>query len=87
MEGHKRRLSAGNRKLELANQRLISGRLELTAVAQYEAMIQSLQWKDLRSLWEKIEERNTPGWDSGKAFEYLILRAFQLDEAEVRYSY
>jgi Restriction endonuclease len=59
----------------------------LTAAAIYEAMIQSLQWQDLRSLWQQIGTRNTPGWDSGKAFEYLVLRAFQLDGAEVRYSY
>lgn len=59
----------------------------MTAAAKYEAMIQSLQWKDLRSLWGSIENRNTPGWDSGKAFEYLVLRAFQLDGAEVKYSY
>jgi Restriction endonuclease len=61
--------------------------LKLTAAAQYEAKIQSLQWKGLRSLWKKIEKRNTPGWDAGKAFEYLVIRAFQLDGAEVRYSY
>jgi hypothetical protein len=61
--------------------------LELTASAKYEAMAQSLQWKDLRSLWESIENRSTPGWDAGKAFEYLILRAFQLDGADVKYSY
>lgn len=59
----------------------------MTAAAKYEAMIQSLQWKDLRSLWKSIENRNTPGWASGKAFEYLVLRAFQLDGAEVKYSY
>jgi hypothetical protein len=61
--------------------------LALAAAAEYEAMIQSLQWRDLRSLWESIENRNTPGWDSGKAFEYLVLRAFQLDGADVKYSY
>jgi hypothetical protein len=59
----------------------------LTSAAQYETKIRSLQWKGLRSLWKKIEKRNTPGWDAGKAFEYLVLRAFQLDNAEVRYSY
>jgi Restriction endonuclease len=65
----------------------VRGGLELTAAAKYEAMIQSLQWDGLRSLWQEIEQRSTPGWDSGKAFEYLVLRAFQLDGAEVRYSY
>jgi hypothetical protein len=59
----------------------------LAAEAKYKAMAQSLQWKDLRELLESIENRNTPGWDAGKAFEYLIVRAFQLDGAEVKYSY
>ena len=63
------------------------GELNLTTAAQYEVMIQSLQWKGLRSLWKKIEKRNTSGWDAGKAFEYLIIRAFELDGAAVRYSY
>ncbi len=59
----------------------------MTAAAQYETKIQLLQWKELRSLWKKIEKRNTPGWDAGKAFEYLVVRAFQLDSAKVRYPY
>ncbi len=59
----------------------------MATAAQYEASIQALQWKGLRSLWKKIERRNTPEWDAGKAFEYLVIRAFQLDGAEVRYSY
>ncbi len=59
----------------------------MTGAAQYESIIQSLQWDGLRSLWDNIETRNTPGWDAGKAFEYLILRAFQLDGAKVRWPY
>jgi hypothetical protein len=50
-------------------------------------MIQSLQWSGLRALWQEIGQRNTQVWDSGKAFEYLVLRAFELDGADVRYSY
>jgi hypothetical protein len=38
-------------------------------------------------LWQHIQAGNTPDWDSGKAFEYLILRAFELEGAEVRYPY
>ncbi len=59
----------------------------MTGAAQCEAMIQSLQWEDLRALWERIENRNTPEWGLGKAFEYLVIRAFQLDGADVKYSY
>jgi len=47
-------------------------------------MIKSLQWDGLRSLWDNIEARNPIGWDSGKAFEYLVIRAFELDGAEVK---
>ena len=54
---------------------------------QYEEKIQALQWDGLRSLWTQLNQRNTPGWDAGKAFEYLVLRAFELDGADVRYPY
>jgi hypothetical protein len=46
-----------------------------------------MEWGELRSLWDSIERRNTPNWDVGKAFEYLVIRAFELDGAEVRYPY
>jgi hypothetical protein len=59
----------------------------LVAAKDYERMIQSLQWDELRTLWDNIENRSTPGWDAGKAFEYLVLRAFQLDGAQVRWPY
>ena len=59
----------------------------MTKEAKYENMINSLQWDGLRSLWKGIEERQTPAWDAGKAFEYLVLRAFQLDGAEVKFPY
>lgn len=44
-------------------------------------------WTDLSDLWEGISARDTPDWEPGKAFEYLVLRAFELDGAEVRYPY
>jgi hypothetical protein len=59
----------------------------LVASKDYERMIQSLQWDGLRTLWDNIENRSTPGWDAGQAFEYLVLRAFQLDGAEVKWPY
>jgi hypothetical protein len=52
-----------------------------------EAKIQTLDWAGLRDLWVKIQAGDTPDWDAGKAFEYLILRAFQLDGAVVRWPY
>jgi hypothetical protein len=52
-----------------------------------EAKIRALDWAGLRDLWGKIQAGDTPDWDPGKAFEYLILRAFQLDGAKVRWPY
>lgn len=34
-----------------------------------------------------IEAGNTPGWEPGKALEYFVLRAFQLEEAQVTFPY
>ncbi len=55
--------------------------------AEYEARIQTFGWDELLDLWKAIERRDTPDWDLGRAFEYLVLRAFQLDGAEVRWPY
>lgn len=54
---------------------------------QYEAMIRRLDWVGLRGLWGQIKFGDTPGWDPGKAFEYLVLRAFELDGAGVRWPF
>jgi hypothetical protein len=54
---------------------------------EYEARIRRLRWPGLQKLWEAIKQRDTPGWDAGKAFEYLILRTFELDGAQVRWPY
>jgi hypothetical protein len=59
----------------------------LSTAQKYESLIQSLQWDGLRALWDSIETRNTPEWEQGKAFEYLVLRAFQLDGADVTWPY
>ena len=53
----------------------------------YEEAIQRLDWGGLRSLWDSIGRRETPGWEDGKALEYLVLRTFQLDGARVRWPY
>lgn len=55
--------------------------------AEYEARVNTLDWDGLQTLWEAIERRDTPDWEPGRAFEYLVLRAFQLDGAQVRWPY
>lgn len=46
-----------------------------------------LGWSDLRDLWQRILLGTADEWPSGKAFEYLVLRAFELDGAVVRWPY
>jgi hypothetical protein len=52
-----------------------------------EKKISKYNWDKLLTLWEAIKVSKTRGWQLGKAFEYLVIRAFQLDGAEVRYPY
>ena len=52
-----------------------------------EAHAKEMGWPELRSLWNRIKGRDTPDWPPGKAFEYLVLRAFNLDGADVRWPY
>ena len=55
--------------------------------SEYQQTIQSYGWARLKELWQQIENRNTVGWELGKAFEYLIVRLFELDGAIVKYPY
>jgi len=43
--------------------------------------------EELKVLWQDIQNKNTPDWGAGKALEYFLLRAFELEEAEVSYPY
>ncbi|MCB0594595.1 MAG: restriction endonuclease [Lewinellaceae bacterium] len=54
---------------------------------KYKQRIASFDWEQLNGLWQNIGERETPDWGSGKAFEYLILRSFELSGSEVVYPF
>jgi hypothetical protein len=44
--------------------------------------------KDLVALWEKIREREKiQDWADGRTLEYIVMRAFQLDGARIRWPY
>lgn len=49
------------------------------------AKVQLLDRSELCDLWSSIKRRDTEekGWQKGLAFEYLILRAFQLEGADI----
>ena len=59
----------------------------MPSAAEYRQRIAGYDWDDLERLWEDIIKGETPGWEAGKAMEYLVLRAFQLDGADVRWPY
>jgi hypothetical protein len=62
--------------------------LKLVSTAQeYEQRARALDDSGLRRLWSAIKACDTPDWPAGKAFEYMILRAFELERAKVRYPY
>jgi hypothetical protein len=54
---------------------------------EYETAIKDQDWSALAELWGQIKARETTWWEPGKAFEYLVLRMFDLDQADVRWPY
>ncbi|MEA5140284.1 restriction endonuclease [Arcicella rigui] len=55
-----------------------------------EEYIRKIQLEDrsgLIRLWNQIIAKDTPDWEKGKAFEFLILRAFELEGAIVKWPY
>ena len=59
----------------------------MTRAADYAARIRLLDWEGLRDLWDRSARGPVPGWPAGRAFEHLILRAFELDGATVRWPF
>ncbi|MEM7655959.1 MAG: restriction endonuclease [Bacteroidota bacterium] len=54
---------------------------------QCQEKITAMEWADLQELWDQIQDCHTPDWDAGKAFEYLVVRMFELDGCKVRYPF
>lgn len=59
----------------------------MATASEYQQRIQHCDWTALKELWQQIENRDTPNWEAGKAFEYLVVRMFELDGATVKYPY
>jgi Restriction endonuclease len=53
----------------------------------YQRRISAYDYPQLLALWEEIQMGQTPGWDAGKAFESLVIRAFELEDAAVTYPF
>lgn len=55
---------------------------------EYERKIRQQDYKKLVRLWNKVKVgEKVKGWNEGKAFEYLVLRGFEIEGGDVRYSY
>jgi hypothetical protein len=55
-------------------------------MADYVGRVRRLDWQGLRDLWAKIQS-GTTRWGTGKALEHLVLRAFELSGAAVRWPF
>lgn len=53
----------------------------------YRARASKMRWPELSALWIEIKAGLTPGWTDGKAFEHLVVRAFELNKLTVEYPY
>ena len=61
---------------------------DVNSAAASQSRIQNMGRKDLLALWERIKARNVPAeWQPGKAFEYLVCRAFDLEHVDVTWPY
>ena len=54
---------------------------------EYIDRVRKMDWPDLANLWAEIKSGTTPGCQSGKALEHLIIRAFDLSGLEAEYPY
>jgi hypothetical protein len=61
--------------------------MESDALNSDVARIQAMNWRELQSLWKQLEEGVSNEWAPGKALEHLVLRAFELDGANVSWPY
>lgn len=61
-------------------------RLSPTAIRERERA-EGLQWDDLERIWREIQNGRSGGWATGRAFEYLVVRALALSGLRVEYPY
>ena len=54
---------------------------------EYIDRAEKMGWLELTDLWDAIKKGDTPDWQSGKALEHLVIRAFRLSGLEAEYPY
>jgi hypothetical protein len=66
----------------------VAGRWGVEGEEKYVGWVRSMSRIGLLDLWERVRKgEGLEPWPQGKAFEYLILRAFELDGAQVIWPY
>lgn len=59
----------------------------MVADKEYVERVKDYGWSDVAALWDDVKLCTTPGWDPGKALEYVVLKGFELSGAKVRWPY
>jgi hypothetical protein len=59
----------------------------MTTDAEYRQRVSRYTAPEIFQLWQQVQVGETPDWDAGKALEYLVLRAFELEGADVTYPF
>ena len=60
----------------------------LSSASEYaRQLVQKMAWPELEALWKDIVGEQVSGWSQGKAFEYLVIRGFELSGLRVEYPY
>lgn len=54
---------------------------------EYSEKIRRLDRQDLISLWDEVRAKESLDWAPGRAFEYLVLRAFELEDATITWPF
>jgi hypothetical protein len=60
----------------------------MATAKEYATAIRKFKWPGLLKLWNEIVSGTVDGWwEEGMAFEYMIVRMFELDDARVTWPY
>ncbi|HEX2205422.1 MAG TPA: restriction endonuclease [Longimicrobium sp.] len=59
----------------------------MAEIGGYPRRVREMGWDGVARLWAAVRAGETPGWAAGRAFEHLVLRAFELDGAAVRWPF
>ncbi len=58
-------------------ERPVGRRAKVGIEEEYASRVKAMGWSRLRAFHERLVEGRVEGWEPGKAFEYLVLRAFE----------